>query len=76
MNGIDVFFFLWAASLIFFMKAGFIALEIGQFSHKNAAYHCVLKLVDLAAVFIGYLAVGYGIAYGFEYITPFGIWRL
>lgn len=65
-----MFFFLWAASLIFFMKAGFIALEIGQFSHKNAAYHYVLKLVDLAAVFIGYLAVGYGIAYGFEYITP------
>ncbi|EHP84121.1 ammonium transporter [Methanotorris formicicus] len=70
MEGIDVFFFLWAASLIFFMKAGFIALEIGQFSHRNAAYHCVLKLLDLAAVFIGYLAIGYGISYGFENIIP------
>ncbi|AEF96696.1 ammonium transporter [Methanotorris igneus] len=70
MEGIDVFFFLWAASLIFFMKAGFIALEIGQFSHRNAAYHCVLKLLDLAAVFIGYLAIGYGISYGLENIIP------
>ena len=70
MSGLDVFFFLWAASLIFFMKAGFIALEIGQFSHRNAAYHCVLKLVDLFAVFLGYLVVGYGISYGFEYIMP------
>ncbi|WP_423793145.1 ammonium transporter [Methanocaldococcus indicus] len=70
MKGIDVFFFLWAASLIFFMKAGFIALEIGQFRAKNVAYHCVLKLLDLAAVFIAYLFIGYGISYGFEYIYP------
>ncbi|ENN95613.1 ammonium transporter [Methanocaldococcus villosus KIN24-T80] len=70
MEGIDVFFFLWAASLIFFMKAGFVALEIGQFSHRNVAYHCVLKLLDLAAVFIGYLVIGYGISYGFENIVP------
>ena len=70
MSGIDVFFFLWAASLIFFMKAGFVALEIGQFRSKNVSYHCVLKLLDLSAVFIGYLFVGYGIAYGFENIAP------
>ncbi|AIJ05373.1 ammonium transporter [Methanocaldococcus bathoardescens] len=70
MEGVDVFFFLWAASLIFFMKAGFIALEIGQFRAKNVAYHCVLKLLDLAAVFIGYLFIGYGIAYGLENIMP------
>ncbi len=70
MSGLDVFFVLWAVSLIFFMKAGFVALEIGQFSHKNAAYHCVLKLVDLFAVFFGYLVIGYGISYGFEYIAP------
>ncbi len=70
MTGLDTFFFLWAASLIFFMKAGFVALEIGQFSHKNAAYHCVLKLVDLFAVFLGYLFIGYGISYGINYIIP------
>ncbi|XRO77140.1 ammonium transporter [Methanocaldococcus sp. 10A] len=70
MEGVDVFFFLWAASLIFFMKAGFIALEIGQFRAKNVAYHCVLKLLDLAAVFIAYLFIGYGISYGLENIIP------
>ena len=70
MEGVDVFFFLWAASLIFFMKAGFIALEIGQFRAKNVSYHCVLKLLDLAAVFIAYLFIGYGIAYGLENISP------
>jgi Amt family ammonium transporter len=70
MEGVDVFFFLWAASLIFFMKAGFIALEIGQFRAKNVAYHCVLKLLDLAAVFIAYLFIGYGISYGLENIMP------
>ncbi len=70
LSGIDVFFFLWAASLIFFMKAGFIALEIGQFRAKNAAYHCVLKLLDLAAVFIAYLFIGYGISYGLNNILP------
>ncbi len=70
MSGLDVFLFLWASSLIFFMKAGFLTLEIGQFSYKNAAYHCVLKLVDLVAVFVGYLCLGYGISYGFENIIP------
>ncbi len=70
MNGVDVFFFLWASSLIFFMKAGFLALEIGQFRAKNVAYHCVLKLLDVAAVFIGYLFIGYGIAYGLSNILP------
>ncbi|ADC69140.1 ammonium transporter [Methanocaldococcus sp. FS406-22] len=70
MEGVDVFFFMWAASLIFFMKAGFIALEIGQFRAKNVSYHCVLKLLDLAAVFIAYLFIGYGISYGLENIVP------
>ncbi|WP_048196836.1 ammonium transporter [Methanocaldococcus vulcanius] len=70
MDGVNVFFFMWAASLIFFMKAGFIALEIGQFRAKNVSYHCVLKLLDLAAVFIAYLFIGYGISYGLENILP------
>ncbi|HET7560336.1 MAG TPA: ammonium transporter [Limnochordia bacterium] len=64
MQPIDVFFFLWAASLIFFMKAGFIALEVGQFGARSVGYHSSLKMVDLAAAILAYTAVGYAIAYG------------
>ncbi len=66
--GVNVFFFLWAAVLIFFMKAGFILLEIGQLRSKNIGTHMTLKFLDLSSVLVVYLFIGYGIAYGASYL--------
>lgn len=63
----NVFFFLWAAILIFFMKAGFILLEIGQIRRKNVGTHMSLKFMDLSTTMLAYLVIGYGIAYGTQY---------
>ena len=67
-DSLNVYFFLWAAILIFFMKAGFILLEVGQIRQKNVGTHMTLKFLDLATVLILYFFVGYGVAYGFQYI--------
>jgi Amt family ammonium transporter len=67
-DSVNVFFFLWAAILIFFMKAGFILLEIGQIRRKNVGTHMSLKFLDLSTVMIAYLVIGYGIAYGIQYL--------
>lgn len=57
------FFFLWAAVLIFFMKAGFAMLEIGQIRVKNAGAQLTMKFLDLAAVILVYYFIGYSLAY-------------
>ncbi|MFQ6063045.1 MAG: hypothetical protein ACE5J9_07710, partial [Methanosarcinales archaeon] len=67
-ESVNVYFFLWAAILIFFMKAGFVLLEIGQIRRKNVGTHMTLKFLDLATVLIAYLFIGYAIAYGMQYL--------
>ena len=62
------FFFLWAAVLIFFMKAGFAMLEIGQIRIKNTGAQLTMKLLDLAAVIVVYYFIGYSIAYASPHI--------
>jgi Amt family ammonium transporter len=62
------FFFLWAAVLIFFMKAGFAMLEIGQIRVKNAGAQLTMKFLDLAAVILVYYFIGYSIAYSLPHI--------
>ncbi len=63
MDGLTAFFFIWAAVLIFFMKAGFAMLEIGQIRVKNVGTQLTLKFLDLAAVIVVYYFIGYSIAY-------------
>jgi len=67
-DGLTAFFFLWAAVLIFFMKAGFAMLEIGQIRTKNVGAQLTLKFLDLAAVIIVYYFIGYSIAYALPHI--------
>jgi len=62
------FFFLWAAVLIFFMKAGFAMLEIGQIRIKNTGAQLTMKFLDLAAVILMYYFIGYSIAYALPHI--------
>jgi len=62
------FFFLWAAVLIFFMKAGFAMLEIGQIRVKNSGAQLTMKFLDLAAVIIMYYFIGYSLAYAFPHL--------
>jgi len=57
------FFFLWAAVLIFFMKAGFAMLEIGQIRIKNSGAQLTMKFLDLAAVILVYYFIGYSVSY-------------
>ncbi|MDW7776656.1 MAG: hypothetical protein SCH39_10045 [Methanosarcinales archaeon] len=72
----NVYFFLWAAVLIFFMKAGFILIEIGQIRRKNVGVHMTLKFLDMSVVLIVYLFLGYAVSYGMQFLggelTPGG----
>ncbi len=68
MDGLTAFFFIWAAVLIFFMKAGFAMLEIGQIRVKNAGTQLTMKFLDLAAVILMYYFIGYSIAYALPHI--------
>lgn len=68
MDGLTAFFFIWAAVLIFFMKAGFAMLEIGQIRVKNVGTQLTLKFLELAAVIIVYYFIGYSIAYALPHI--------
>src|SRR5665648_887624 len=75
-QSLNVYFFLWAAVLIFFMKAGFVLLEIGQIRRKNVGAHMTLKFLDMSVVLIVYLFFGYAVSYGMQFIggvlTPGG----
>src|SRR5665648_936551 len=75
-QSLNVYFFLWAAVLIFFMKAGFLLLEIGQIRRKNVGAHMTLKFLDMSVVLIVYLFGGYAVSYGMQFIggvlTPGG----
>jgi len=67
-DSLNVYFFMWAAVLVFFMKAGFVLLEIGQIRRKNVAAHMSLKFLDMSIVLIAYLFVGYAVSYGMQYL--------
>ncbi|MEZ5909229.1 MAG: ammonium transporter [Hyphomicrobiaceae bacterium] len=63
-NGVDVFFLLMGAILVFAMHGGFAFLEVGTVRHKNQVNALVKIIVDFAISVTAYFFIGYAIAYG------------
>jgi Amt family ammonium transporter len=62
--GVDVFFVLTGAILVFAMHAGFAFLEVGTVRQKNQVNALVKILADFAVSVTAYFLLGYLIAYG------------
>lgn len=66
--GLDVFFVLLGAILVFAMHGGFAFLEVGTVQHKNQVNALVKIMVDFAFSTIAYFFVGYWVAYGTTFL--------
>jgi Amt family ammonium transporter len=66
--GLDVFFVLLGAILVFAMHSGFAFLEVGTVRHKNQVNALVKIIVDFAFSTIAYFFVGYAVAYGTTFL--------
>src|SRR5690349_19867778 len=67
--GLDVFFLLVGAILVFSMHGGFAFLELGTVRGKNQVNAMVKIIVDFAFSTLAYFVVGYFIAYGVSFLT-------
>jgi Amt family ammonium transporter len=67
--GVDVFFVLLGAILVFAMHSGFAFLEVGTVRHKNQVNALVKILVDFAVSTIVYFFIGYTISYGVSFFA-------
>ncbi|PWF39024.1 ammonium transporter [Massilia glaciei] len=67
-SGGDALFILLGAIMILAMHAGFAFLELGTVRKKNQVNALVKILVDFAISTIAYFFVGYGIAYGADFL--------
>lgn len=62
--GIDTFFLIWAAALMFFMQAGFAMLCAGSVRQKNVQNTMLKNLLDACGAAIGFWSFGFALAYG------------
>lgn len=65
--GLDVFFVLLGAILVFAMHGGFAFLEVGTVRGKNQVNALVKIMVDFAFSTLAYFLIGYTIAYGVNF---------
>ncbi|NJD34047.1 MAG: ammonium transporter, partial [Betaproteobacteria bacterium] len=65
----DVLFILLGAIMILAMHAGFAFLELGTVRRKNQVNALVKILCDFAVSTIAYFFIGYGIAYGVNFLA-------
>ena len=66
--GNDVLFILLGAIMVLAMHAGFAFLEVGTVRKKNQVNALVKIIVDFAVSTIAYFFIGYGIAYGLDFM--------
>lgn len=71
-KNIDYVWVLICAALVFFMQAGFMALESGLARAKNSINVSIKNLADFIIASIGFWIVGYGIMFGHSYMGLFG----
>lgn len=62
--GLDTFFSIYAASLVFFMQAGFAMLCAGAVQRKNVQNTMLKNLLDACGAALGFYSFGYAFAYG------------
>lgn len=61
---ISNFFLIWAASLVFFMHAGFAMLSAGALRTKNARNILISTIMDLTVCAIAWYLCGFAFAFG------------
>jgi ammonium transporter, Amt family len=64
----DVLFVLLGAIMVLAMHAGFAFLEVGTVRRKNQVNALVKIMVDFSVSTIAYFFIGYGIAYGVNFL--------
>ncbi len=69
MSANDVLFVLLGAIMVLAMHAGFAFLEVGTVRSKNQVNALVKIMVDFSVSTIAYFFIGYGIAYGVDFLT-------
>ena len=69
-NSTDVLFILLGAIMVLAMHAGFAFLEVGTVRKKNQVNALVKIIMDFAVSTIAYFFIGYGIAYGIDFLQP------
>ena len=67
-NSTDVLFILLGAIMVLAMHAGFAFLEVGTVRKKNQVNALVKIIMDFAVSTIAYFFIGYGIAYGIDFL--------
>jgi len=67
--GLDVFFLLVGAILVFSMHGGFAFLELGTVRSRNQVNAMVKIIVDFAFSTLAYFVVGYWIAYHVDFFS-------
>ena len=67
--GLDVLFILLGAVMVLAMHAGFAFLEVGTVRRKNQVNALVKILTDFAVSTIAYFFIGYGLAYGIDFLV-------
>ena len=65
----DVLFVLLGAIMVLAMHAGFAFLEVGTVRSKNQVNALVKIMVDFSVSTVAYFFIGYGIAYGVDFLT-------
>jgi len=68
-SGADVLFILLGAIMVLAMHAGFAFLELGTVRRKNQVNALVKILTDFSMSTIAYFFIGYGIAYGVDFMA-------
>jgi len=71
-NGVDTVWVLLCAALVFFMEAGFAALEAGFIRSKNSLNIIMKVVMDCTVGMLGYFAFGFAIMYGLDQAGLFG----
>ena len=66
--GTDVLFILLGAIMVLAMHAGFAFLELGTVREKNQVNALVKIICDFAVSTLAYFFIGYGIAYGVDFL--------
>ena len=66
----DVLFILLGAIMVLAMHAGFAFLEVGTVRKKNQVNALVKIITDFGMSTIAYFFIGYGIAYGLNFLQP------
>ena len=68
-SGSDVLFILLGAIMVLAMHSGFAFLELGTVRKKNQVNALVKILTDFAVSTLAYFFIGYGIAYGVNFLA-------